>query len=92
MFSLTIAKEQSFKNEAHRIKIISVSPGVVDTSMQEQLRISDEKEFSEKKKFIHLKEENLLASPEETAIMLLKLIDDPKWSEEVMIDLRNLSQ
>ncbi len=92
MFSITIAKEQTFEKEENRITIMSVSPGVVDTQMQEKLRNSNEKEFSEKKKFIHLKKENLLASPTETALLLQKLIEAPKWREDVIIDLRDLTQ
>ncbi len=91
MISETIALEQSFQPQEKQIKIHSVAPGVIDTNMQDQIREVSAEDFSNVEKFINLKNNNDLSSPEETASLLLKIIDQKDQSEDVISDVRNLS-
>ncbi|MCF6184438.1 MAG: SDR family NAD(P)-dependent oxidoreductase [Bacteroidales bacterium] len=88
MFSENINVEQSFFPEKNRIKIFSVAPGVIETSMQEQIRNTSEKFFSEVKKFLNLKNEGQLSSPEETAKKLLYITENPDNFKDVILDVR----
>ncbi len=90
MFSENINAEQSFFPKKNRIKIFSVAPGVIETSMQEQIRNTSEKDFSEVKKFLNLKNEGQLSSPEQTAEKLLYIIKNRDNFTEVILDVRNL--
>jgi len=90
MFSKNVEVEQSFFSEVNRIKVFSVAPGVIDTEMQKQIRETSQKEFSNVDKFIALKENNELASPQETASLLLKIIDNRNIYSDVILDVRNL--
>lgn len=91
MYSENIKLEQSFFPEKNRIKIFSVAPGVIDTKMQDQIRETDIKEFSELEKFVSLKKKNELASPEETANLLLQIINNSDNYNEVILDVRSLT-
>lgn len=51
-------------------KILSIYPGVVDTSMQSTIRNSSEEQFEQINRFIALKEENELKSPFDVASKL----------------------
>jgi len=91
MYSENIKLEQSFFPEKNRIQIFSVAPGVIDTKMQDQIRETDVKEFSDVEKFVSLKKNNELASPKETANLLLKIINNRNNFKDVILDLRNLN-
>jgi len=88
MFSKNIDIEQSFFPKEKQIKIFSVAPGVIETRMQEQIRKTSEKDFSDVKKFVNLKNDCLLSSPEETAKLLLKILTG-NYSN-VILDVREL--
>ena len=88
MISKNIHLEQSFFPEENRIKIFSIAPGVIETKMQEQIRQTSEKDFSDVKKFVNLKNNGLLSSPGETAKLLLKIING-NYSD-VISDVREL--
>lgn len=90
MFSKNISVEQSFFQKENKIKIFSVAPGVVETKMQEQIRQTSEKDFSDVKKFINLKNDSSLSSPEKTAMQLLKIIENSENFNDVILDVRNL--
>ena len=61
-----------------KTKIYSVAPGVVDTNMQVVIRSSSEEDFTGVTNFRHMKEEGGLRSPEEVAVLLDKLIQEPE--------------
>jgi benzil reductase ((S)-benzoin forming) len=72
------------------LSIFSVSPGVVDTSMQEQIRHTDKKAFSRVAYFQQLKSGKRLADPKEVAHQLLMLINHPKEYKGVKQDVRKM--
>ena len=74
----------------NRINIYSVAPGVVDTSMQAQIRNTKKGEFSSVDKFIELKNNNELISPKNAAEKILHIISNSSKFKNVILDIRNL--
>ena len=71
-------------------KVFAVSPGVIDTGMQDQIRATNPSNFSAVENFKSLKDEGSLFSPEEAAKRLSQLIKG-KYTTEVFFDLRDIS-
>jgi benzil reductase ((S)-benzoin forming) len=61
-----VMKEMEIRNDINT-RIYSIAPGVIDTSMQEQIRRSDKHSFSNLARFTELKESNQLESAENVA-------------------------
>lgn len=72
----------------NNVRAFAIAPGVVDTSMQEQIRSTPESEFSGVGNFIRMKNEGELYSPEESAKRLLKVIETAA-DGDVQQDVRN---
>lgn len=70
------------------IRIFSVAPGVVDTDMQSDIRSADKKAFSLLDKFVGLKENQQLSTPEYAASKLIELMDNPDKFHAVLQDVR----
>lgn len=70
MFTKTVALEQ----EQSPITIFGLSPGIMDTEMQEVIRSSSEEAFQEVNKFISYKESGMLRSTEVVADCLVGLM------------------
>ncbi len=90
LFSQTIAEEQSFLPESKRFKVFSVAPGIVDTSMQDQIRAAGIEKFPYHQTFVDYKTQHLLTSPESVAKEIQDIIDNSAKYNEVILDLRNL--
>jgi benzil reductase ((S)-benzoin forming) len=78
------------KENGNDIRVYSVSPGVIDTGMQEQIRETREEDFSSVEKFRQLKADDELFSPEEAANRLLALLDKP-YAGDILHDLREIT-
>jgi benzil reductase ((S)-benzoin forming) len=87
MFSLVIDEEQ--KLNGYNFKIFSVSPGVVDTDMQTQIRKVSAEDFSEVKKFQSYKENGNLKAAAKVAEKLLYLLDHPNDFHDVLNSVRD---
>lgn len=72
------------------IKVYAVAPGVIDTGMQEQIRSTNQNDFSSVNKFVELKNNGELFSPEEAAKRLLNLLE-LKYTGDVFYDLRTIN-
>lgn len=83
LFSRTLQEE--ILELGYSTRIFSVAPGVVDTQMQVTIRQSGEDNFSQNKKFVELKEENMLRSPEEVAQLLTELLAKMPSLEEGVV-------
>ncbi len=70
-------------------KVYSVAPGVIDTPMQEEIRNADPNNFSAHQKFVDLKKDQKLFTPDYCAQLLNNLIEKP-YNGEVFYDLRDL--
>lgn len=73
-----------------KLKVFSVAPGVVDTAMQGEIRKKSKEDFSRVDHFVRMKEEGALASPEEVAPQLMRLIQTPEKFRDVIQDVRKL--
>ena len=70
------------------IRVFSVAPGVVDTDMQSDIRSADKHAFSLLDKFVGLKENHQLSTPEYAASKLIELMDNPDKFRAVLQDVR----
>ncbi|WP_324676361.1 SDR family NAD(P)-dependent oxidoreductase [Hymenobacter sp. GOD-10R] len=89
MMTRTARKEQAIR--ASGIRIRAISPGVIDTAMQEQIRTIGEQQFSEVERFIKLQADKQLQMPEQVANKILNWVQQPaSESEEVVLQLKNM--
>ncbi|MFT5858980.1 MAG: benzil reductase ((S)-benzoin forming) [Flavobacteriaceae bacterium] len=78
------------KEQGREISAYAVSPGVIDTGMQVQIRETRKEDFSSVDNFIKMKENDELFSPEEAAKRLAALLYQP-FNGEVFVDLREIT-
>lgn len=72
------------------LKAYAVSPGVIDTGMQEQIRNAPQEQFTSVANFKKMKEEGVLFSAEEAASKLVTLLKSD-FTGEIKHDLRNVN-
>lgn len=77
------------QEERGAIKVIAVTPGTVDTSMQEQIRQTSEDEFPKRQKFVDAHEKGELSDPDEVARQIWGLLDRG-LDNGAVVDLRKL--
>lgn len=70
-------------------KIASVAPGVIDTAMQASIRQADEERFPSRARFVQLHESGSLTLPHEAAGQLLRLLEDPEYGKDPVMDIRD---
>lgn len=87
LYTSAIGKEQ--KQEKHPIKAVSFAPGVVDTNMQVTIRKTPKETFDSVSRFIDLKENNQLLSPQFVADKLILLLDSNKTENGGLYDIRD---
>lgn len=75
----TIAKEQ--ENAPHPTVFTNINPGVMETAMQEQIRKTSPSHFPEVERFIKLKEEGRIPTPDTIAQKIANLIEKPESLE-----------
>ena len=90
MFTKTVAKEQIEKSNG--VDCISLYPGVVDTSMQAQIRASNEANFKNLQRFIDLKTRNELFTTTYVAEVIYALLEAKKLTNGSIYDIRNYPQ
>lgn len=88
MLSHCVAEEQ--RHQPHPIRVVSFSPGVVDTEMQSEVRQSDPHEFAEHERFVTLKTEGRLLSPQYVAQRMADLLSSPDFGKELSLDVRTM--
>jgi benzil reductase ((S)-benzoin forming) len=69
-------------------RLVSLAPGVIDTDMQVQLRAGDPKLFPDRARFVGLKTEGQLTSPQEAAAQVLAWLDREDFGAEPVADVR----
>ncbi|WP_459500163.1 (S)-benzoin forming benzil reductase [Bacillus sp. C1] len=79
MFTACIATEEADKE--YPVKTIAFAPGVVDTDMQQQIRETDKEDFTNLDRFITLKEEGKLLSPEYVAKAVVNLLETEDFQQ-----------
>ncbi|MDQ8179776.1 SDR family NAD(P)-dependent oxidoreductase [Pelagicoccus sp. SDUM812005] len=75
----TIAKEQ--ETALHPTRFVNINPGVMETAMQEQIRQTSPETFPDVERFIKLKEEGRIPTPDTIAAEIAKLLEDPSALE-----------
>ncbi|MBA6155167.1 (S)-benzoin forming benzil reductase [Tenacibaculum sp. S7007] len=87
MMTRTISAEQNeLKNG---IKCNAIYPGVVDTNMQTNIRNTDEKDFKNLQRFIDLKKNNELYTPEFVAESIYTIDTQNKLNNGDIVDIRS---
>ena len=82
-----VGAEQDLRGGA---ELLAVTPGTVATSMQDQLRQTDERDFPQRQKFVDLHQAGELADPEQVAREIWALLDRGLENGAV-VDLRKLA-
>lgn len=75
MFTQCVGLEQS--NRGGNVKIVSVAPGVVDTDMQAYIRSTSKEDFPYIDRFMQLKENNQLLTPDFVAEKVINILLNP---------------
>jgi len=70
------------------VRVCSLAPGVIDTDMQAQIRATPEADFPMKERFVQLKEQGGLNSPEACARALVDYLLAPEFGDVPVDDLR----
>ena len=71
-------------------RTVSIAPGVIDTQMQDVIRSARVKDFPSIDKFLRLKDEGALLSPDEAAGRLLKFLSTGQFDNGGVYDLRQV--
>jgi benzil reductase ((S)-benzoin forming) len=79
MFTRCIAVEEA--NKEKPVKIISFAPGVVDTDMQAEIRSSNKEDFINLERFLALKEDGQLLSPDYVAGAVIDLLTTDNFEQ-----------
>lgn len=87
LFSQTIYLEEKERNR--NLKVYSISPGVVDTPMQEKIRKADPLTFSSLDSFLLLKEKDQLTDLH-TVVKKLRILLSRPYSEQIIYSLRDI--
>jgi benzil reductase ((S)-benzoin forming) len=85
---MTLVAAEESKLHGYGIKYFALSPGIIDTPMQETIREASADNFSQIKKFRAFKSDNQLSTPEETAKKVMLLIEKEDTYQEVLQDVR----
>ncbi|MBI5255648.1 MAG: SDR family NAD(P)-dependent oxidoreductase [Burkholderiales bacterium] len=85
-FSRAIALEQA--GQPNPARVVSMAPGVIDTDMQVELRSTDPRQFPDRDRFVQLKAQGLLLTPQSCATQLLGRLAAPDFGQDVVADLR----
>lgn len=88
MFSKVLQEESNINKT--NIKVLSIAPGIIDTEMQQQIRSADTASFSKINRFVEYKKNGDLASAEETAKKIIRFINEPNLSKDVVCSVREL--
>jgi benzil reductase ((S)-benzoin forming) len=88
MFSLVVNDEQQISGG--NFKIYSVSPGIVDTQMQSEIRKASQKDFSRVSEFMSYKEKGELADAKQAAKKLLYILNNDHNFDQVLNTVRDI--
>jgi NAD(P)-dependent dehydrogenase (short-subunit alcohol dehydrogenase family) len=82
-----VGAEQDDRGGVH---VISITPGTVDTAMQERIRETSEEDFPRRSKFVDAHEQGKLEDPDRVAQQIWELLDRDLDNGSV-VDLRELA-
>lgn len=85
---MTLVAQQEADLHQLGIRYLALSPGIIDTPMQENIRLASSENFSQLKKFQGFKSENQLSSPDDTADKVIFLLRNLDTMPGVLLDVR----
>lgn len=88
MLSLVISEEEKAK-PASNIRVLSIAPGIVDTTMQESIRTLSRDSFPDIDRFVAYKEKGSLSDPLFVASKILSIIKNPEITDTIL-DVRTI--
>jgi benzil reductase ((S)-benzoin forming) len=88
-FTQIAAEEQELDQPEHPFRIMAMTPSIVDTEMQTEIRGSDKEHFTNVEKFVEYKEENHLQDPDNVAKKFAKVINHPDQFPDVVFSVRD---
>lgn len=86
MFMRSVNAEYAGADAARAVRAVALAPGVVDTGMQATIRDAD---FAQVQRFRDLKENDQLASPDDTAKRIAAYLNRPDFGATEIDDIRN---
>lgn len=86
MFTKCVGVEEADKE--YPVKVISFAPGVIDTNMQSQIRQIQKEDFTQVDRFIALKENNQLLSPQYVAEAVIHLLEAEDFEQGGVIRIQ----
>ena len=89
MFTQCVGIEQEERQS--NVKIISIAPGVIETNMQESIRATNIEDFIYKERFVQMKEQGTLQTPEAAAKKLIRIFLQEELQNGQVIDIRDFS-
>jgi len=75
--------------QPHGARLVSLAPGVIDTDMQIQLRSGDPAAFPDRDRFLELKRQGQLTSPDEAAARVLAWLQRSDFGSNPVADVRD---
>lgn len=87
LFTRCIALEEA--SQPNGARVCALAPGVIDTSMQVQLRIADAEAFPDRDRFQRLQADGQLSSPQVAARQVLDWLERPDFGREPLADVRD---
>ena len=88
-FTRAAVLDEAQRPEGTRARLVSLAPGVIDTAMQDAARKADPKAFPELQRFLDLKANNQLATPEAAATRVLAYLERPDFGSKPTADVRD---
>ncbi|MFN7012957.1 MAG: SDR family NAD(P)-dependent oxidoreductase [Bacteroidia bacterium] len=88
LLSLTIQEEQNLRNG--NVKVFAISPGVIDTAMQDEIRKANPDDFKQYDYFHKLKINNDLIPPDLVAKKIIHILQSPRLQDNVLIALKDI--
>jgi benzil reductase ((S)-benzoin forming) len=88
MLTRCVAMEQ--EKQKFPVEIMSVAPGIIDTDMQTFMRSIPDEDFSQKQKFVDLKEKGELVLPEIAGSKIAEILLSDNFTNGDIIDIRHL--
>ncbi len=86
MFTKSCAAEQ--EKEEHPVSLMTIAPGIIDTDMQTDMRAVPEEQFRHKQKFVSLKQNGQLVSPQDAGQQLIDILFSASFKNGDCIDVR----
>lgn len=87
-FTTVCAQEQTHQEQP--VMLYSVSPGVIDTAMQAEIRTASKEKFPALERFLDLHSNGELLPAEEAARKLILLLNSPDLRKHTLLSLRNV--